>query len=242
MRGEPDPGPMQDGVSSTRVPSLDALTALLAARHSCRAFRPQSLPRATIQSIVQTAGRAPSWCNTQPWQLEITQGIGTERFRERMLREAENGEPRPDYPFPLSYTGENQQRRRECGVQLYEALGIDRADMEGRRAQHLRNFELFGAPHVAVVTSSRELGVYGAIDCGAFVAAFLLAAAAMGVATIPQAALAAYPDAIRQHFGLDNDRLVVCAISFGLEDVGHLANSFRTNRAMIDGVVTWYEG
>ena len=56
--------------------------------------------------------------------------------------------------------------------------------------QALENFRLFGAPHVLIVTSERDLGVYGAVDCGLYGGSLLLAAQSLGIATIAQAALA----------------------------------------------------
>ena len=136
-----------------------------------------------------------------------------------------------------SYPGAHGARRRTCGYQLYEAAGIARDDREGRAAQSLRNFDLFGAPHVAIVSSEAALGPYGALDCGGFVTAFLLAAEARGVATIAQASVAAYPDAIRAHFDLPETRLILCAVSFGFADRDHPANSFRTERAKVDDML-----
>ncbi|NNM72713.1 hypothetical protein HJG44_09995 [Enterovirga sp. DB1703] len=43
----------------------DMLDKLLEDRWSCRAFRPDLLPRETIASVIEAAQRAPSWCNTQ---------------------------------------------------------------------------------------------------------------------------------------------------------------------------------
>src|SRR5690606_25140033 len=120
-------------------------------------------------------------------------------------------------------------------------VGVKRGDRAAAARQALENYRLFGAPHVAIVTSDEALGVYGAVDCGAWVANFLLAAESLGVAAIPQAALAAYPDFIRAHFGLGPDRLVVCGISFGYEDKSHPANSYRTSRASLDEAVTWLD-
>ena len=87
------------------------------------------------------------------------------------------------------------------------------------------------APHVAIVHTDEALGVYGAIDCGGYLTSFMLAAQALGVATIPQAALAFHAEVVRQHFGLGDDRRVVCGISFGYPDREHKANSYRTTRA-----------
>jgi len=105
--------------------------------------------------------------------------------------------------------------------------------------QALENFNFFGAPHVAVVTTDKALGVYGAVDCGAYVANFLLAAEASGVAAVPQASLAFYSDVVRGHFGLWSDRKILCGISLGIADPDHPANSFRTSRAELAEVVSF---
>ena len=70
------------------------------------------------------------------------------------------------------------------------------------RAKPTGKFQVFWSAHVAVVTTDEALGVYGAVDCGAYVANFLLAAEACGVAAVPQASLAFYSDLVREHFGL----------------------------------------
>ena len=80
--------------------SIAELNALLDKRHSCRAFLPDPVPQEQIAQIVTSASRVPSWCNAQPWQLIITSGDETDRFRDAMLNEAENGTPAPDLPFP----------------------------------------------------------------------------------------------------------------------------------------------
>ena len=147
--------------------------------------------------------------------------------------------PAPDVPGPEGYPGVHGDRRRTCGWQLYEAVGVTKGDRAGSAAQTMKNFDLFDAPHMVMITSPAELGPYGAMDCGGFVSAFCLAAEAAGVASIPQAAVAAYAPLIRQHFGLEEERNILCAISFGMEDKTHPANSFRTERAPLAEVLDW---
>ena len=103
----------------------------------------------------------------------------------------------------------------------------------------MRNFDLFDAPHCAIISSPAELGAYGALDCGGFVTAFTLAAQAEGVATIPQAALAGFSPVLHRHLGIGDDRLILCGISFGYADPDAPANSFRTDRAPVDEIVDW---
>ncbi|TMV07812.1 nitroreductase [Ruegeria sediminis] len=218
---------------------LADLDDLLARRHSCRAFRPDPVPRADIERILSSARRVPSWCNAQPWQVVVTSGDETDRFRTALLHEAATGAHAPDLPFPTSYSGVYQQRRRTCGWALYEAVGVEKGDRAGSAREMMKNFALFGAPHCAIVSSPAELGSYGALDCGGFVTAFTLAAQALGIATIPQAAVASYSPFLHRHFGIPDDRLVLCAISFGYADPDHPANAFRTDRAELDEFVDW---
>jgi len=105
----------------------------------------------------------------------------------------------------------------------------------------LENYRFFGAPHVAIVTTEASLGVYGALDCGAYAANFMLAAQSLGVSSAAQAALAAHPKLIREFFGLPENRLVVCGISFGFADPNHSVNKFRTDRADLEQAVTWVD-
>jgi nitroreductase len=221
---------------------IDVLEDLLAARFSCRAFLPQPVPRPTIDHILTAAQRTASWCNSQPWRLEITSGAATQRFREVMYAAASGGKTtRGDFPFPREYRGVYLERRRESGFQLYNSLGIARGDKAAYAKQALENFNFFGAPHVAIVHTDEALGVYGAIDCGGYVTSFMLAAQALGVASIPQAALAFHSDVVRAHFGLADDRRVVCGISFGYPDRAHKANSYRTTRAAITDAARFFE-
>jgi nitroreductase len=219
---------------------IDSLTDILKARYSCRAFRSDPVPDDTITRIVATARHVPSWCNAQPWQVSITKGAATDGFRDALLAEAKKRtKAAPDLAWPTGYSGDYAQRRRTCGFQLYDAVGIEKSDSAARHAQMLRNYELFDAPHVAIVHSPDELGPYGAMDCGGFVTAFTLAATALGVATIAQAAIAAYAPLVREHLGIANDRLILCSISFGYADEDHPANAFRTERADPSDIIDW---
>jgi len=219
----------------------EILVGLVSRRFSCRGYRPDPVPRSIIERIAGIAQRTASWCNAQPWQMHIIGGGALERARQEMPEHARVHEPTPDLDWPNAYEGIYLERRRECGLQLYAATGVKRGDREAGGRQRLQNFRFFGAPHVAIVTTDRLLGIYGAIDCGAYVANFMLAAQANGVASIAQAALAAYPEFWRKRLSLGGDRLIVCGISFGYEDSAHPANRFRTTRASTEDVLRWVD-
>jgi nitroreductase len=221
---------------------IGVLEELLGERYSCRAFQPDPVPRPTIDRILTVAQRTASWCNSQPWQVVIASGEAKERFRKRIYAEAASGAgDGHDFTPPREYLGVYLERRRESGFQLYNTLGIARGDRAAYAKQALENYNFFGAPHVAIIHTDEALGIYGAIDCGAYVGNFLLAAQALGLGTIAQAALARHSGLIRRHFKLGDDRRVVCGISFGFPDRDHKINSYRTSRAAVADTVTFAE-
>ncbi len=170
------------------------------------------MARPLIERVLAAAQKTASWCNSQPWQVTIVSGDATRAFGEALYKNASEGKFSADFPFPREYKGVYLDRRRESGFQLYNALGIPRGDKAGYQKQMLENYRFFGAPHVAIITSAEALGVYGAVDCGGYVGNFMLAAQALGISTVPQAALAGQSDLVRKHLGLADDRRVVCGI------------------------------
>ena len=206
-------------------------------RYSCRAYLSKEVTNENINQIVSTASKVPTWCNAQPWSVLVTKGNQTKAFSKALVDAVKSGPMNPDFDWPKQYTGEYQARRRVCGYQLYESLGIAREDRKSRAEQMMQNFKFFGAPHVAIITTESDLGPYGAMDCGGFIALFALAARALGVASVVQASVTGYAPIIRSHFRIPENRLIQTAITFGYENKDHPANGFRTQRAAIEDVV-----
>jgi len=219
--------------------SFETFEAVLDERYSCRAFLPQQVPVETIKKIVRAAQKVPSWCNAQPWQAIIVSGDETDKFRDALTGVMMSSSHNADFEFPARYTGVYKTRRSECGWQLYDAVGVKKGDRAASMRQMAENFRMFGAPHVAIITTEKELGTYGVLDCGGFVTGFTLAARAAGIASIAQAALAGYSNEVRAHFDIPPNRQIVCVISFGFEDADHPANAFRTTRADVEEVIDW---
>lgn len=231
----------ENGDDMTQFETIDRL---LTERRSCRGYLADEVPRATIEQVLAAAQRTASWCNTQPWHAHIVSGEARDALSKAAVEHviAHFGQPAPsDFPFPAAYTGVYDERRKEVGWQLYEAVGVERGDRDGSAVQMLRNFEFFGAPHVAIITTDADLGVYGAIDCGLYVNSFMLAAEALGLGTCAQAAIGQVAPAVREFLGLPDDRRVVCGISFGRPDPEHPTAQFRSHRARVADAATFVD-
>ncbi|WPB89302.1 nitroreductase [Streptomyces malaysiensis] len=228
-----------DAPLNTGSDDFAVIESILQRRRSCRGFKATPVPRDVIGNLLAAAQRTPSWSNMQPWQVSIVSGVALQRLRSALA--AAQTPAAPDFPFPEHYDGVYKERRRASGWQLYDAVGVKRGDRAGSAVQARRNYEFFDAPHVALITTEKSLGTYGAIDCGLYIQSFLLAAEALGLGAVAQAALAVRADFLRTWLGLRPERLVVCGISFGFADPAHPSASVVTDRADLTQVATFID-
>lgn len=139
---------------------FSAVAKLLSVRFSCRGFRPAPVPHALIQRLLTIAQLTPSWCNSQAWQVAVTEGAGTERFRRALFAHASaNAGAAPQYDFSgPQYAGVYQERRREVGWQLYESVGVS-GEIESAPAA--RRSRIFGCSGRRMSPSSPPTGTWG---------------------------------------------------------------------------------
>jgi nitroreductase len=212
--------------------------AHLADRHSVRGFQPVPIADATLDAILASAQRAPSWCNIQPWRVWLTSPPTTKALSDAMLEAARSKLPHPELAFPLDYPPPYAEHRRTCGHALYGAMGIPRDDKARRYDAWLRNYAFFDAPHLAVVACDRRLLPYALIDVGVWLGYVFAEAAARGVDTCAMASVAAYPDVLRARLGIPDELAILFGIALGHEDPAVPANTTRTTRAPVENNVT----
>lgn len=106
--------------------------ALLDARHSVRSFSPEPVKADQIDAILQTASRAPSWCNVQPWRVYILGGATLETVKREFLQAARERENRPDIPFAPGYVEPYLTRKRRADEALRVASKIASTDLKAR--------------------------------------------------------------------------------------------------------------
>lgn len=205
-------------------------------RQSVRAFQKTPVPRPLIARILETAGRAPSGTNIQPWKVYVFDGAARDSIVGEMCH-AYDTEPEPTRPYnyyPVEWREPYIGRRRACGWGLYGTLGITRDDKEGMRLQRRGNYELFGAPVGLIFTIDKDMEVGSWLDTGMFIQSVMIAARQFGLETCPQAALANYHALLRRRLGIPEVEQVVCGMALGYADMTAKVNTFRTEREPVE--------
>ncbi len=224
--------------SDINAPAVTVSDAVVT-RRSLRAFTRQPVPRELLEDIFSKAARAPSGTNMQPWQVRVLQGEALQRVSAAVLADYDADVP---YDEEVSYYPEEffepyLSRRRKVGWDLYTLLGISKGEKEKMKAQHRKNFELFGAPVGAFFTIHRDLNTGSWLDYGMFLQNVMLLAREAGLHTCPQAAFCGYHKAIRQALSLSDDEIVVCGMSIGYAVADAVENSLQTERAALSEYV-----
>lgn len=222
-------------MAETMTNDLPADTAavfaeVVRARRSVRGFRPDPVPPQILREIMALAARAPSNCNTQPWQVYVVSGAPLERLRKQLPEAMMRGEMSMDFPYEGKYSGIYRDRQYDAAAQLYAAMDIAREDKAGRSAAFMRNFEFFGAPHAAFLFLPEPFGLREAADCGMYAQTLMLALTAYGVGSVPQTALSFHADMLRSELGVGAEQKLLFGISFGYADSSEPANNCRVAR------------
>ncbi len=217
------------------------LLEILAQRHSIRAYTNDRIERTTLERICSAARRAPSGANLQPGKFHVLTGTALQALIDRLLMAQDTGEAiSSEYSyFPERMSRALKDRQRRAGYALCEALGIERRDVQGRRAQFARNYAFFGAPVGVVVTIERAMGKGCFMDLGMAIMTFLLSAEDEGLGTSGIGALANYGPIVHEHLNLSEDELVVCGIAVGFPDKNSKVNQFRTERCSLAEFTTF---
>ena len=79
------------------------------------------------------------------------------------------------------------------------------------------------------------------LDYGMFLQSLMLSAMEEGLATCPQAALAEYPDIIRQTLNYPASKHVVCGIALGYEKLEASVNQYRTEREIVEQFTDFFD-
>jgi len=215
---------------------LDAI----ANRKSIRAFRPDPVPKDTVEKILEIAQRAPSGTNTQPWHVYACTGAVKQAITDDVLALVRSGagEKYEDYDYyPADWQPVHRDRRRGVGWSLYSLVGIPKGDRVASAKQAARNFLFFDAPVGLFVTTDSYLSRGSWADAGMYLQTIMLAAKGFGLDTCPQAAWIPYQKPVFKHLGIPDDQALVSGMALGFADHSKIENTLVSERETLANVV-----
>lgn len=203
-------------------------------RISMRAFLDKPISKAEVTEWLETAQRAPSGGNVQPWRVIAVTGDAKQEvidLAQTTLAGSLKGEPtdRPIYPPDLWEPFE--ARRRRVGEMMYETLGIPREDRAGRIQWFSRNFRFFDAPLGVFFVIDERMGHGQWAHTGMFMQTLALLAEERGWGSCFQECWGILRPTLKKHFGLAETEMLYCGMSVGYPDPDHPVNSLRAERA-----------
>ena len=209
-------------------------------RRSVRAFTDRAVDKQTIARLLELARCAPSGANLQPGQFHVLTGKPLMDLSDQLTAGIAAGRPQvSEYSyFPNPMPKHLKARQRAAGYALYESLGIEKRDLDGRRAQFERNYRFFDAPVGIVISIDRDMGKGCWMDMGMAIQTFLLAVHDAGLAACGIGAIANYGDLVHEVLELPNDQVVVAGIALGYA-ADAAVNDFRTERADLSEFTTF---
>lgn len=212
-------------------------------RRSIRCFLPKPVPEETIQQLISESLWAPSWANTQPWDIVVVTGEPLARFKKANKEALLAGQTSmPDIPLPKKWPDALKKRRLDLGKSIFESLSIDRNDAEGRIEYYAQMYYLFDAPALILFLIDKELPLeYAMLDVGIFLQTFFLLAHDKGLGTCAFAGTVHCPDIVRKHFAIADTKLLVIGAALGWPDRNAPINNFVRKRGKVEEFVRWIQ-
>lgn len=224
--------------------SSKTVTDAIQTRRSLRAFLPKEVTNKQIYDLLDTAKRAPSGTNIQPWKIYVAQGDTRQALCDKVSYAFDNeqGQHESQAPYyPEKWIEPFISRRRKVGWDLYGLLGITKGDREKMHHQHRRNFQFFDAPVGLIFTIHKDLATGSWLDYGMLLQNIMLLAREEGLHTCPQAAWSDFHKPIREILPITNEEVVVCGMALGYADTDAIENTLVTERAELDSFVQFFE-
>jgi len=210
-------------------------------RRSIRQFLAKPVPEAMIRELITDSLWAPSWGNTQPWEIVVVSGEKLEEFKKKNEEALLAGKAtQTDIPMPQVWPEAYLNRYKDLGKGVLSSLSIGREDKEARLQHFADMFRLFDAPAVILLNVDKELSLeYAMLDIGIYLQTFCLLAHDRGLGTCIMAALVSFPDLVRELFAIPENKTIVMGAVLGWPDPEAPVNLFERQRGALDEFVKW---
>lgn len=210
-------------------------------RRSIRRFLRKPVSREIIQELISESLWAPSWANTQPWEIVVVTGEPLERFKSENKEALLAGRTSiPDISMPSNWPEALKKRSVDLSKSIFESLAIGQDDAERRVEYYARMYYLFDAPALILLLIDRGLSLeYAMLDVGIFLQTFLLSAHNAGLGACVFSGTVHCPEIVHKHFAIPDTKLLGIGIALGWPDIDAPVNNFVRTRGKVEEFVRW---
>jgi nitroreductase len=215
------------------------LLATINERKSIRAFKPDPVPKETIEEILRWSIHAPSAINLQPWEFYVVMGEERERLSRALIKAYREKQiscgPGTVKPLPKTF-GKRGFRTLQGMNPFFEEMKVtsDRFINEG-------SCNFYGAPVALLIFQDDSFSKASYVDIGIVLAYFLLAAHSFGLGTCPIGLINAYADEIKDLLTIPENKNLIAGAALGSPDWESPINRFKSYREDLEKVVRWVE-
>jgi len=217
---------------------MSSVKSALQDRRTIRAFRPDPVGRDTVMKVLEPALAAPSWANTQPWEIFAAAGAPLERIRQGYAAMLRKGVRRnPDIAMPAEWPDACRTRMDALKAGRSAAMAEACPDPGAIPDLMQMNYRFFDAPVVVYLCMDRCLTPWSMFDLGALSQSIMLSAQEQGLGSAVAITLAAHPDIIRRELAIPDHLAVIIGIALGFPNPDSPQNRFRSTRRSAAEVV-----
>lgn len=204
-------------------------------RHSVRNIKEDAIPVPVLEDIVRTAERAPSWENSQPWNVYIATGETLKRIKAIWAgKYADKVKGTPD--MPTRHRTNFSPRSQKSMEDFMGAVAAYSGDPE--IAHFLKmNETLFNAPALVYLTLGKDHTGWPVYDLGGFGLALMLGAKDHGVDSIPAYEIVKFPAELRPLLSVPEEEEIIMGIALGYAADDSI-NAFASTRLPLSEILT----
>ena len=208
-------------------------------RRSARVFKPDPVPRDTIEEVIKLATQAPSAMNLQPWEFYIAIGEEKERLSRTLIKAYREKQfscgPGTSTPLPKIYS-QRGGASLNFMKPILEKMGtnFDQFINEG-------SCNFYGAPIAAIICLDDLFPNSRMVDIGITLGYLVLSAHGLGLNTCPIGLIAAYEDEIKDVLNIPDSKRVIIGVALGYSDFNHPINKYKSARGALDEFVKWID-
>ncbi|MCJ7705565.1 MAG: nitroreductase [Desulfobacterales bacterium] len=208
-------------------------------RRSIRAFKPDPVPKETIEEILKLAILAPSAINLQPWDLIVVTGEERERLSRRLIKAYKEKQiscgPGNVKPLPKTFA--------KRGAKTLELMNPFFEEMKADLNQFINegSCNFYGAPVAILLCLDDSFPNARFVDIGLILGYLLLAAHVSDLATCPIGLITAYQEEIKDTLNIPESKNVVIGLALGYPDEKSPINRFKSQRDDFEKFVRWIE-